>query len=308
MNRSGRAHELTPTPVSVACVADTRSIAGESPVWSQAENCLYFVDHQGRKIHRYRPRAATKGDLESFDLPDIVTALAPRRNGGLIIALHQHFAFFDPDSGALELLANPEPDLPGNRFNDGKCDRQGRFWAGTMGKVEWDQPCGNLYRLGADLRPQKLAGGIRCSNGLGWSPDDRVFYFAESFAHQIHAYDFDAASGAIANRRRFAALDPASGAFPDGLTIDSEGFLWNAQPVFGRIARYDPAGRLERLYQMPVSWPTSCIFGDTDLGTLYVTSARESLSAAEIAEEPLAGGLFCFRPGVAGLPETPFAG
>jgi sugar lactone lactonase YvrE len=304
MNRTGHPHELTPLSVPVTCVADTRSIAGESPVWSMAEGCLYFVDHQGRKIHRYQPG----GRLETFDLPDIVTALAPRRRGGLIIALHRHFAFFDPDSGKLELLSNPEPHLDDNRFNDGKCDRRGRFWAGTMGKTKWSEPCGNLYRLGPDLRPAKLVEGVRCSNGLGWSPDDRAFYFAESFAFEIHVYDFDAPSGAIANRRRFAGLDPATGAFPDGLTIDAEGYLWNAQPIFGRIVRYDPDGRIERIIETPVSRPTSCIFGDPDLGTMYVTSATETLSKAQIAEEPLAGGLFAFRPGVTGLPEVPFDG
>lgn len=304
MNRSGHAHEITPQNVPVACVAQPRCLVGESPVWSQAEGCLYFVDLGGRQIHRYRPDRA----LETFELPDMVTALAPRRNGGLIIALHQHFAFYDPDSGAIELLSNPEPALPGNRFNDGKCDRRGRFWAGTMGKEAWREPVGSLYRLGNDREPVRLVEGVRCSNGLGWSPDDRTFYFAESFACQIHAYDFDAASGAISNRRLFASLDPAIGAFPDGLTIDAEGYLWNAQPVLGRIVRYGPDGRMERIIETPASWPTSCIFGGDDLGIMYVTSARQSLSAAELAEEPLAGALFSFRPGVKGLPEVPFAG
>src|SRR5882724_1568143 len=184
MNRTGQPHEVAPTPITVTCVAETQSIAGESPIWSTAENCLYCVDHQGRKIHRYRPsnapRETPKGTIETFDLPDIVTAIAPRKNGGLIIALNQHFAFFDPDTGKLEKLINPEPDLPDNRFNDGKCDRRGRFWAGTMGKQAWDQPCGNLYRFGADRKPVKLVEGVRCSNGLDWSPDNRTFYFAES--------------------------------------------------------------------------------------------------------------------------------
>jgi sugar lactone lactonase YvrE len=312
MNRTGHGHEIAPTATPVAVVAETASIAGESPIWSEAENCLYCVDHQGRKIHRYRPEnrpgEKPRGRLETFDLPDIVTAIAPRRSGGLIIALHQDFAFFDPDSGRLEKIVNPEPDLPDNRFNDGKCDRSGRFWAGTMGKQAWDQPCGNLYRLGADLKPVKLVSGVRCSNGLDWSPDNRTFYFAESFAYRVHAYDFDQTSGALSNRRLFAALDPKLGAFPDGLTVDREGYVWNAQPVYGRITRYDPEGRIDRIVEIPASWCTSCIFGDADLGTIYVTSARESLSAAEIAEEPLSGAIFSFRPGVTGLPAVPFEG
>jgi sugar lactone lactonase YvrE len=304
MNRTGRTHELKPMAVRVDCLAACESIAGESPIWSVAEGCLYFVDHQGHKVHRYRPGKA----LETFTLPGVVTAITPRRRGGLIICLHQTFAFFDPDRGKLEMLTNPEPQLPGNRFNDAKCDRRGRLWAGTMGDEAWSEPCGNLYRLGSDLKPVKVVEGVRCSNGLGWSPDDRTIYFAESFAFKIHAYDFDPVKGAISNRRLFASLDPAAGAFPDGLTIDSEGYLWNAQPIFGRIVRYDPQGRIERIIEMPVSRPTSCIFGDADLGTMYVTSATQTLSAAEIAQEPLAGGLFAFRPGVTGLPEVPFDG
>jgi sugar lactone lactonase YvrE len=312
MNRTGQPHEVAPTPTAVTCVAETQSIAGESPIWSTAENCLYCVDHQGRKIHRYRPTnepgETPAGRIETFDLPDIVTAIAPRKNGGLIIALHQHFAFFDPDTGKLEKLVNPEPDLPDNRFNDGKCDRRGRFWAGTMGEQAWDQPCGSLYRFGADRKPMKLVEGVRCSNGLDWSPDNRTFYYAESFAYKIWAYDFDIDSGALSNRRLFASMDPKLGAFPDGLTVDTEGYVWNAQPVFGRITRYDPSGRIDRIVETPASWCTSCIFGDADLKTMYVTSARESLSPAEIEGEPLSGAIFAFRPGATGIAGVPFDG
>jgi sugar lactone lactonase YvrE len=177
-----------------------------------------------------------------------------------------------------------------------------------MGKTAWDQPCGTLYRFGAERKPVALVDGVRCSNGLDWSPDDRTFYFAESFAYKIWAFDFDSESGAISNRRLFAELDPKLGAFPDGLTVDTEGFVWNAQPVFGRITRYDPRGRIDRIVETPASWCTSCIFGDADLSTMYVTSARESLSAAEIADEPLSGAIFAFRPGEKGLPGVPFDG
>ena len=304
MNRTRHQHEILPDSISVECAADTKSIAGESPVWSTREGCLYFVDHQGRKIHRY----FVDGKLDTFDLPDIVTALAPRHQGGLIIALHQTFAFFDPDTGSLQRLANPEPDKEENRFNDGKCDQRGRFWCGTMGKQAWDEPVGTLYRLGSDLKPHAMVNGVRCSNGLGWSADGRTFYFAESFAYRIHAFDFDASDGTLSNKRVFTELDPSSGAFPDGLTIDAEGYLWNAQPVFGRLVRYDPEGNIDRIIEMPVSRPTSCIFGGHDMQTMFVTSAHETLTDTQIAEEPLAGGLFSFRPGVTGLPETPFNG
>jgi sugar lactone lactonase YvrE len=196
--------------------------------------------------------------------------------------------------------------MPGNRFNDGKTDRRGRHWAGTMGDVDWNHPIGNLYRFGADRTPVRMAERICCSNGIAWSPDDRTMYFCESFAYVIHAYDFDAATGTIDNRRTFAAVDPAS--FPDGITVDAEGFVWCAQPVFGRLVRYDPAGRMERIIELPVSRGTSLMFGGPDLSTLYITTMRTTLSDEQLSEEPLAGSLLAIRPGVKGIAETPFAG
>jgi sugar lactone lactonase YvrE len=133
-------------------------------------------------------------------------------------------------------------------------------------------------------------------------------YFCESFAYVIHAYGFDAVSGAIENRRPFATVDAASGSFPDGITVDADGFLWCAQPVFGRLVRYDPAGQIERIIELPVSRGTSVMFGGADLATLYITTMRTTLDEQQLAEEPLAGSLLAITPGVRGLPETPFAG
>ena len=305
MNRSSFRHEIEPTRVEVECVADAKSIVGESPLWSAAEQCVYFVDIPQRQLHRF---SLGNMMLESFTTPDIVTAVASRRGGGLILTFERTLAFFDPGKKSFTAAMAVTIEPTGNRFNDGKCDRQGRFWAGTMSKTQWDEPCGSLYRIGADLTATRLMSGLRCSNGLGWSPDNRTFYFAESFAHTIYAFDFEAQSGVISGRRVFATLDPASGAFPDGLTVDAEGHVWNAQPVFGRLVRYDPDGRIDRIVETPVSRCTSCTFGGDDLGTLYVTSARDSLTPEELIEEPVAGGLFAFRPGVTGIAETPFIG
>jgi sugar lactone lactonase YvrE len=133
-------------------------------------------------------------------------------------------------------------------------------------------------------------------------------YYTESFRYAIFAYDFDPASGEITNRRPFAAVDPAAGGFPDGLTVDAEGFVWSAQPVWGRLVRYDPDGRIERIIELPVSRGTSCIFGGPEYETLYITTATETLTREQLAEEPLAGSLLAFAPGMRGLPETPFAG
>jgi sugar lactone lactonase YvrE len=222
--------------------------------------------------------------------------------------MRKTFAFYDPESGALEILADPEPDRPGNRFNDGKCDRQGRLWGGTMGAKDWMAASGALYRLDAEQRVTRMQDQVKCSNGTGWSPDSRTMYYTESFRYGIFAYDFDPVSGAIANRRPFVTLDPDGQGFPDGLTVDRDGFVWSAQPVYGRIVRYDPDGRIERIIALPVSRGTSCIFGGADYQTLYVTTATETLTAEQMAEEPLAGSVLACEPGFQGIPETPFAG
>ncbi|HEX4406271.1 MAG TPA: SMP-30/gluconolactonase/LRE family protein [Polyangia bacterium] len=305
MNRTSLDHGVKPTRADVTCVLSAKAKIGEGPVWSVAEQRLYWADIVGKQLNVFNP---ADGSNKVFDLPELVTSISPRKSGGLILTLRSSFAFFDLNTGKLDKLAEPEPDRPGNRFNDGKCDRQGRMWGGTMGDVEWDQPVGNLYRFGADLKPVRVVEGICCSNGLGWSPDSKTMYFTESFAYRIWAYDFDAATGNVSNRRIFLKLDPHESAFPDGMTVDAEGYVWSAQPMFGRLARYAPDGKLERVIELPVSRGTSVMFGGPNLDVLYVTTMRETLSAAQLAEEPLAGSLLALRPGVKGVAETPFAG
>jgi sugar lactone lactonase YvrE len=305
MNRTSKPYETEPTPLDFEVVLRARLIVGESPVWCPKRQQLYLVDIRGQAIHILRPAETSH---RSFALPDWVTSLSTRAKGGLVLTMRKTFAFYDPDTDALEVLADPEPERPRNRFNDGKCDRQGRLWAGTMGAEDWMAPTGALYRFEPDQRITRMQDEVKCSNGTGWSPDGRIMYYTESFRYGIFAYDFDPATGEIANRRPFVALDPDGKGFPDGLTVDSEGFVWSAQPVYGRIVRYDPAGKLERLIALPVSRGTSCIFGGPDYRTLYVTTATETLTEVQLAEEPLAGSVLSCRPGFHGIPETPFAG
>jgi sugar lactone lactonase YvrE len=305
MNRTHLKHEIKPTVADVECVFSTKATIGEGPMWSVKEQRLYWVDIPEKKAHIFNP---ADGSNQTFELPDLVTCAVPRSSGGLALTLRKSVAFFDPTTGKVEVLPDAEPDKPGNRFNDGKCDRQGRLWAGTMGDVDWDSPVGSLYRFDANRKLMRMEERVCCSNGLGWSPDSKTFYFAESFAYKIHAYDFDAATGSIRNRRLFASLEGKGGAFPDGLTVDSEGFVWSAQPVFGRLVRYDPKGAIERILELPVSRGTSCIFGGKNLDVLYVTTMRGTLTEAQLAEEPLAGSLLALRPGVRGIAEVPFAG
>jgi sugar lactone lactonase YvrE len=303
MNRTNVPHEITPTKAEVSTVLTAKMQIGEGPVWDAKSQRLWWVDIVGQELNVFDP---ADGSNRSYAFEDIVTSASPREKGGVLLTLRRSIAMFDPASGKLETLAEVERDQPGNRFNDGKTDRQGRHWAGTMGDVDWNHPIGNLYRIGADAKPVRMAEGICCSNGIGWSPDNKTMYFCESFAHVIHQYDFDAVSGDIANRRVFTTVNPAS--FPDGLTVDAEGFVWSAQPVFGRIARYDPNGQLERIIELPVSRGTSVMFGGPELDTLYVTTMRTTLDDRQLAEEPLAGCLLAIQPGVKGIAEVPFRG
>ena len=305
MNRTKLPHEIKPTATEVRQVLSAKAQIGEGPVWDARSQRLYWVDIVGQELNVFNPADGTNR-THKFD--DIVTSASPRAGGGVLLTLRRSFALFDYTSGTLETVAEVEPDMPGNRFNDGKTDRQGRHWAGTMGDVDWNHPIGNLYRLDKGKQPVRMAEKVCCSNGIGWSPDDKTMYFCESFAHVIHAYDFDAATGNIENRRTFATVNPESGSFPDGMTVDAEGFVWSAQPVYGRLVRYDPQGKIERIIELPVSRGTSVMFGGPDLATLYITTMRTTLDDAQLAEEPLAGSLLAITPGVKGIAEAAFAG
>ena len=290
-------------PPRVECVVDCHNILGEVPVWDGAGQALFWVDIEGCLLQRFVPASGVR---QSWRLPERVCALALREAGGMVLALASGFAFLDPLTGNLERLAAPEAHLPTNRMNDGKCDRRGRFWAGTMDDRLTARTAA-LWRLDPDLTCHCMERGIGISNSLAWSPDDRVFYFADTLLRTIFAYDFDIATGGIANRRVFTDCADQPGA-PDGSTIDAEGYLWNAQWDGWRLVRYAPDGRVDRVVPLPVQKPTSCMFGGPDLATLYVTSAVWDLTADALAAQPYAGGVLALDVGVRGLPEPRFAG
>lgn len=289
----------------VRCALRWCAVVGESPVWHPQEQALYWVDIQGKQIHRFDPLSS---ENTSFELPEIVTCIALRAAGGLVITLRKHFATFDPATRRLERIGEVEPNLPNNRFNDGKCDPQGRFWAGTMDAVDWSAPAGNLFRLDADQSITLRQSNVICSNGTCWSPNGRLMYYTESFRYTIFVYDFDAATGAITNRRPFVTLDENGGGFPDGMAVDADGFVWSNMVGLGQIRRYDPHGKLESLVELPVPRATDCTFGGADLKTLFVTSARETMSPPELAAAPLSGSLFTLDCEVPGLPAASFSG
>jgi sugar lactone lactonase YvrE len=281
------------------------AIVGESPVWSASEKLLYWVDITRGVIHRYDPKS---GLDEKFKVPQPVSALAIRERGGLVLALRDGFAFFDPLSGELEFITDPEENLPDNRFNDAKCDHQGRFWGGTMSNTRWHEPSGSLYRLDPDLKVTKMRGEVVCSNGMGWSPDGRTMYHTESFRYAIYAFDFDPSRGDISNRRLFASVDHQSGAFPDGLTVDEYGFVWSVHNAVGKVVRYNPRGMMVSEVKVPVPRPCGCAFGGENYDKLYITTARETLDDQTLREIPLCGSIFVVEPAVKGFAEPLFKG
>lgn len=287
----------------VQLVVDGKNKLGEVPVWDVQEQALYWVDIEGRKLFRLEPAT---GAVRDWSFAERIGSFALRRAGGFVCAFELGFAFFAPESGAVEWIARPERMIRRNRFNDGKCDRAGRFWAGTMDD-RLAEHTGSLFRLDPDRSVHRMDGAIGISNSLAWSPDNRTFYFADTLDGAIYAYDFDVSSGGLANKRLFASTADQPGS-PDGSTIDAEGFLWNAQWDGWRLVRYAPDGRVDRIVPLPVQKPTSCMFGGPDLRTLFVTSAVWDLTGPALAEQPWAGGVLALDVGVAGLPEPRFAG
>ena len=287
--------------VHASCVVDCRNMLGEGAVWCSREQALWWVDIALPSLWRFAPRS---GKVEHWPLPKRPGSFALRKAGGLVFAFQRAFAVIDQPGGEVAWRDVPELELGDERFNDGKCDRAGRFWAGTLDRNVRD-PIAKLYRLEADFRVRTMDRGFTIGNGIGWSPDDRVMYFTDTPSRRIYRYDFDAASGAIANRRVFVEVEPGHGG-PDGLTVDAEGFVWSAQFDRWCIHRYAPDGTLDRVVRMPVQKPTTCMFGGPDLTTLYVTSARMDLEGDALASQPRAGGVFAFDAGVRGLPEPSF--
>ena len=305
-NKAGRSQPMH----DVECVVDCKSWLGEGPVWSPAEKALYWTDVPACTIHRWNPAT---GEQRSWRASEMVTSMSMRAQGGLIVATTSGVNTWDPNADRHERLVVPEADLPDNRSNDGKGDRRGRFWLGTMqnnlnpdgSDKPMTESSGNLWRIDGDGTYHCMESGIGISNTLAWSPDNTVMYFGDTLVG-IYAYDFDIDNGTIANRRLFAKTEGPELGFPDGSTIDAEGFLWNARWDGGCLLRWAPDGTIDRKVAFPCGRVTSAAFGGDDLDVLYVTTARNLDAGSD--EHPLAGGIFALSPGVRGVPEVPFQG
>jgi sugar lactone lactonase YvrE len=275
---------------------------GEGPVWDSDRRRLTWVDITGGVLHLFDP---TTGIDTPLPVGERVGCAVPRRSGGFLLALERGVAFFDPASRSVEPQWELDGDAP-TWLNDGACDSRGRFWFGSAG-AGGSEPLGSLYRLDPDLEVQPILDGVGCSNGIGWSPDDTAMYYVDSPTSRVDVFDYDLESGAATERRTLASF-PREWGLPDGMKVAVDGSLWIAFWGGSSVRRFSPAGEPLASIELPTTLITSCAFGGPDLDDLYITSASIDLSAEERRSQPHAGALFRARPGVRGLPSTPFAG
>lgn len=287
----------------VSCIWKIPARLGEGPLWVAQENALYWLDILQNQVHKLH---VNNGKRQTWHFAEPITSMAVRQFGGLVASITKGFAVIDLANLVIEPIVTTESDLPGNRFNDGKVDGNGRYWAGTMdngGK----QATGSLYRLDPDLSLHKMDSPYLISNGPAFSADGKTMYHTDSIKKTIFAFNLHE-DGSITGKRPFIQLIDAAEGSPDGMTVDSENCLWLAHYGGARLTRYSPAGQVMQVVPLPVPNVTSCTFGGPDLDTLYITTARAGLSPAEREQYPLAGSLFAYQPGVAGLPTPLFAG
>lgn len=286
-------------------VIDSRAELGEGPSWDGKNGVLYWVDILRGEVHTYDPERSLDSGVRT---KEYVSCVVPRRSGGVAVTLRHGFFTLDLRDGRLSPLAEAEKDMPSNRFNDGKCDSAGRFWAGTM-NMERERGRGALYRL-VKNEVRKVLSGVSTSNGLGWSPDNTTMYYIDTPTRRVSAFDYDLGSGALKNPRTvvdFAETDQPGD--PDGMAVDAEGMLWVAHWGGYRVTRWNPeTGSQTDSVTLPAAHVTSCCFGGRSLDELYITSARVGLSAQALSAQPHAGSLFRVKAGAKGLPTSAFDG
>ncbi|RQH07007.1 SMP-30/gluconolactonase/LRE family protein [Paraburkholderia dinghuensis] len=278
------------TPV---CVWPVEAVLGEGPVWRASEDAVYFVDIKQRKLHRL---TTATGETRTWSAPAQIGFVAPYANETFVCGLQGGLHRFTPSSGQFELLKRIESELPGNRLNDGYADARGRLWFGSMDDAEVD-PSGSLYMVDENGEIVVRDSGYVITNGPAMSPDGRTLYHGNTIERVVYAFDV-ASDGTLSGKRTFAAISGTG--YPDGMAVDSEGFVWIALFGGARIERYSPAGALVEEIAFPCSNVTKLAFAGHDLRTVYATTARKGLSQEQLREQPLAGGLFSFRSPVPG--------
>ncbi len=279
------------------CIIDGKNQLGEGPVWEEKLGELFWVDIEGRKLHRYRP---SDGVTHAYELDQKIGCAVPAEDGSWLVGLQDGFHRLDLATGRTSLLAKTLDGEIGNRMNDGKCDPYGRFWGGTISGS--GQKNGYLYTLDTDGSLTSKVSEVGCSNGLAWNADGTIMYYIDSYDKLVNAFDYDRTTGTITNRRTVIVLGEED-ATPDGMSIDSEGNLWVAQWGAWQVTCWNPrTGERLAKVEVPARNVTSCAFGGENLDELYITTARVGNEEAVLAEHPLAGGIFRVKLDVKGLP------
>lgn len=278
-------------------------MVGEGPVWLPDSGEVLWIDIKGQSILLTDP---SSGIRRRHATSSRIGAIVPCEHGGYLAALSTGFYLASDDFSTWTRVDDPERSVPGNRFNDGKCDDRGRFWVGSMDNDERDRT-GALYMLDTNFHCTRVLEGLFLSNGLDWSPDGKTFYLTDTLDRVIWAFDFDMDDAVLSNRRVLIEV-PTDDGYPDGLCVDESGYLWSAHWGGARITTYDPDGRVAEVHRFPVSQTSSCAFGGADLSTLFVTTAAIGLSPAQRKSEPLAGALFALATTHRGRPTRHFQG
>jgi sugar lactone lactonase YvrE len=296
----------------IHCIIQSEDKLGEGCLWDAESQCLWWLDiARPTRIQRLNP---VTGERKVWTSHLLLTAIARKKSGGFIVGGEDGVYGFDPVTGSTTLFCSPESNIPLNRMNDGSCDPQGRLWIGSMmqnigpGGEDLDitADTGKLFRVAGNGAWQVMENNVGVSNGPCWSPDGRVFYFSDSKNQVIYAYDFDGDTGSISNRR--VLNDDKGYGYPDGATVDAEGFIWSARWEGSCVVRIDPKGRIDRVVEIPATRVTCPVFGGADMDTLYVTTSRAHVDAATLARYPNQGGVFAFKPDVKGILKNEFAG
>ncbi|RZL87243.1 MAG: SMP-30/gluconolactonase/LRE family protein [Variovorax sp.] len=286
----------------VRVVVNARDQLGETPLWCPRTDKVWWIDIERPRLQSFDERTG-KHDVYPFE-STFAGSLALHRNSGFVVGLDNTLHRFDPASATLNHIVDVESPDRRTRLNDGRCDRRGRLWIGTM-DAAIQEPLGSLYRVEPSGAAQWLFNDIIVTNSVATSPDDRTLYMSDTRRFKIWAFDLDPDDGVLSNRRIFADYTHEKGR-PDGACVDSDGCLWNAVFAGHRVIRYTPAGMVDRIIELPVTNPTCVCFGGADLSTLYITTATKMIAPEVLAYEPLAGALLAVDVGVQGLPEAMF--
>jgi sugar lactone lactonase YvrE len=282
---------------------DTRAEGGEGPVWDDRAGELLWVDSLKGEVHSYAP---TDGSRRVMACGQAVGVALPRSGGGLVLTLRDGVGLVDSWGDLPRVVVELEREITINRLNDAYCDATGRLWAGSFADDERPN-AGKLYRISCDYTVETVLDPVGVSNGIGWSPDNSVMYYIDSPTQCLEAFDYDVATGAVANRRVVAEISEELGG-PDGLAVDAQGKIWVALCPGGKVLRYSEGGALLERIDLPTQSTTSCAFGGPDLSRLYITTGTDGLTDAQLKREPFAGSVLCLDTTVTGIPTHPFCG